>query len=107
MKSQKQLQQEEIKRFKNSRKIRIQAMNPCAPVSPPGVYLTARAIGEAGNFQELELKVISHTEQVMADIIFGIDDVGELRLLITQPGSDDPRLAIYPERKTNVVVYFK
>ena len=70
--------------------------------NPQNIKLTAEATGEAGIFQEMAVSAFVDNDRI-ADVLVGLDEAGELRVLITAngEGDGDKRVAVYPQRPEN------
>jgi hypothetical protein len=83
--------------MKNPKKILIEALSDGE--NPRGIKLVAQEFGDPGIYQEISVSAFKEDECI-ADIIVGINEDGEVRVMITvdSNGDGDKELLVYPER---------
>ena len=89
--------------YKHSRRIEFPALHQSH--NPQGIVLRAERTGDAGIYQEISVQALKAGKPV-ADILVGLDEHGELRVLITSDGDgeSDHAIAVYPSRPKNKMV---
>lgn len=67
--------------------------------NPRNIFLEAEETGDPDIYQEIRVGAFKSRDCV-ADILVGLNDRGEVRVLITTEGEGDgdPAIAVYPER---------
>ena len=88
-----------MKKNANLRKYaRIYAMHQGK--NPKDLWLTAESSGDPGIYHEMRISAENREGECIADIMVGLDEHGELRVLITAngDGDGDHAIAVFPER---------
>lgn len=67
--------------------------------NPQNIILKAETSGDAGIYQEIAVAAFIKDECI-ADILVGLNNKGELRVILTAngEGDGDKRIAVYPQR---------
>ena len=83
--------------FRRSKPFAFSARN--AENDPKAIMLRAEPTGDPGIYQEIAVRAFCK-ERAIADILVGLDQEGNLRVLVTADGDGnaDHALAVYPEK---------
>lgn len=65
--------------------------------NPRAITLRAEPTGDPGIYQEIAVQARVNGKTI-ADILIGLNERGEVRVLTTSQGEEEHKLAIYPER---------
>jgi hypothetical protein len=97
MKSEEKTRTKKPDAFQHSKPFEFPARN--AGKNPKGIMLRAEPTGDPGNYQEIAFRAFRKAKAT-ADFLVGLDQGGNLRVLITADGDGDGdhAIAVYPEK---------
>ncbi|MCK5307118.1 MAG: hypothetical protein KAJ73_00770 [Zetaproteobacteria bacterium] len=74
--------------------------------NPHDIRADAEVTGDVGLYNELRMGAYGPDGECIADVLMGLDEHGELRVLITTDGKgeEDHNIAVYPLRDVNQAI---